>query len=193
MAFSIKGSVEAKVQRVIKKSNSIKVGIDEKKVIMGIKDSKYFSWKEKCIFCIAKVCFRLTALANYPLIHLINDSEWFYFAETFLSLSDQILMYFWTFWSQGDNLWNAEMSQTVAIFAQTSDQLIFSASKVARATTTDLSWLSMYSYIKDRTRQGPLKGCWLGAQRDENTNCRVCQWVSSSIPSLYAVVLQILS
>lgn len=43
MAFSIKGSVEANVQRVIKKSNSIKVGIDEKKVIMGIKDSKYFS------------------------------------------------------------------------------------------------------------------------------------------------------
>lgn len=42
-----KGSVEAKVQGVIKKSNSIKAGVEEKKVIMGIKDSKYFSWKEK--------------------------------------------------------------------------------------------------------------------------------------------------
>lgn len=68
-------------------------------------------------------------------------------------------------------------------FAQTSDDLIFSASKVERAATTDLSWLSMYGYKKDRTQRGPLKGCWPGAQRDENTYCRVCQWVSSSIPA----------
>lgn len=54
-----------------------------------------------------------------------------------------------------------------AIFAQTSDQLIFSASKVERATVTDLSWLSTYSYKKDRTQQSPLKGCWPGAQRDK--------------------------
>lgn len=59
------------------------------------------------------------------------------------------------------------MSQTDAIFAQTSDQLIFSASKVGRATATDLSWLSTYSYKKDRTQQSPLKGCWPGAQRDK--------------------------
>lgn len=38
-----KGSVEAQVQGVIKKSNSIKAGIEEKKVIMDIKNSKYFS------------------------------------------------------------------------------------------------------------------------------------------------------
>lgn len=42
-----KGSVEAQAQGVIKKSNSIKAGIEEKKVIMDIKNSKYFSWKEK--------------------------------------------------------------------------------------------------------------------------------------------------
>lgn len=59
------------------------------------------------------------------------------------------------------------MSQTDAIFAQTSDQLIFSASKVEGATATDLSWLSTYSYKKDRTQQSPLKGCWPGAQRDK--------------------------
>lgn len=76
-------------------------------------------------------------------------------------------MYFWTSWPQRANLWNAEMSQTDAIFAQTSDQLIFSTSKVERATATDLSWLSTYSYKKDRTQQSPLKGCWPGAQWDK--------------------------
>lgn len=84
------------------------------------------------------------------------------------------------------------MSQTDAIFAQTSDQLIFSASKVERATATDLSWLSTYSYKKDRTQQSPLKGCWPGAQRDQkkNTEHRVCRCFSFSISSLYAAVLR---
>lgn len=85
------------------------------------------------------------------------------------------------------------MSQTDAIFSQTSDQPIFSVSKVGRAAATDLSWLSMYSYKKDRAQRGPLKAFWLRAQWDKNTNCSVCQWFSSSIPSLYTAALRILS
>lgn len=85
------------------------------------------------------------------------------------------------------------MSQTDTIFSQTSDQPIISVSKVGRAAATDLSWLSMYSYKKDRAQRGPLKAFWLRAQWDKNTNCSVCQWFSSSIPSLYTAALRILS
>lgn len=102
-------------------------------------------------------------------------------------------MYFRTSWPQRANLWNAETSQTNAIFAQTSNQLIFSASKVGRATATDLSWLSCIA-IKRTELSGALwkaAGPELSGIKTPTAEC--VSGPQSSIPSLYAAVLQILS
>lgn len=156
---------------------------------MDILGSKYFSWKENNESVASlKSALEWQFGPMKLILHLINYKEWFYFAETFLI----------SFQMQCISGLSDLKQPTFEMLKHhkrmpSSDQLISSTSKVGRVAATDLSWLSMYSYKKDRTQRGPLKACWLGAQWDKNTNCGVFQWFWSSIPSLCVAMLRILS